>query len=51
MPQPYILVLYYSRTGAVAKLAQCIARGVGFVDGVEARIRTVPPVSTMVQVI
>jgi NAD(P)H dehydrogenase (quinone) len=45
MTNPYILILYYSRTGAVAKLAQQIARGVGFVDGMEARLRTVPPVS------
>lgn len=42
---PYILILYYSRTGAVAKLAQYIARGVESVPGIEARIRTVPPVS------
>lgn len=45
MDKPYILVLYYSRTGAVARLAQQIARGVGFIDGIEARLRTVPPVS------
>ena len=45
MSKPYILVLYYSRTGAVAKLAQHIARGVEFIDGMEARLRTVPPVS------
>ncbi len=42
---PYILVLYYSRTGSVAKLAQFIARGIESVAGIEARIRTVPPVS------
>lgn len=46
MAEPYILVLYYSRTGAVAQLAQYIARGVSSVDGIEARLRTVPPVST-----
>lgn len=46
MAKPYILVLYYSRTGAVAKLAQHIARGVEFIDGIEARLRTVSPVST-----
>ena len=45
MANPYILVLYYSRTGSVAKLAQHIARGVEFIDGMEARLRTVPPVS------
>lgn len=45
MSQPYILVLHYSRTGAVAKLAQHIARGIGAIGGMEARLRTVPPVS------
>lgn len=46
MSQPYLLILYYSRRGKVAELAQSIARGVGYVDGIEARLRTVPPVST-----
>ncbi len=46
MTLPYILVLYYSRTGAVAELAQNMARGVARVDGIEARMRTVSPVST-----
>ena len=46
MVKPYILVLFYSRTGSVAQLAQYIARGIERVDGLEARIRTVPPVST-----
>lgn len=46
MAKPYVLVLYYSRTGSVAKLAQFVARGVEFVDGMEAKLRTVPPVST-----
>lgn len=45
MTKPYVLVLYYSRTGAVAELAQLIARGIAYVEGIEARIRTVPPVS------
>ena len=45
MERPYILILYYSRSGAVAKLAQQIARGVAFMDGMDARLRTVPPVS------
>lgn len=45
MTNPYILVLYYSRTGSVAKLAQHIARGIERVPGIEARIRTVPAVS------
>lgn len=46
MSSPYILILYYSKTGSVAQLAQYIARGVAFVPGIEARIRTVPAVST-----
>lgn len=46
MSDPYILVLYYSRTGATVQLAQYIARGVERVIGIEARLRTVPPVST-----
>ena len=45
MAKPFVLVLYYSRTGAVKQLAQYIARGVEHVDGIEARVRTVPPVS------
>lgn len=45
MSDPYILVLYYSRTGATAQLAQYIARGIARVEGLEARLRTVPPVS------
>lgn len=40
-----ILVLYYSRHGAVKQLAQHIARGIESVEGMEARIRTVPSVS------
>lgn len=43
---PYVLVLFYSRTGSVAQLAQYIARGIGSVAGMDARLRTVPPVST-----
>lgn len=45
MSQAYILVLYYSRHGAVAEMARHLARGVALVDGMEARLRTVPPVS------
>lgn len=43
--QPYVLVLYYSHGGAVAAMAQQIARGVTQTGGVEARLRTVPAVS------
>ena len=44
-----ILVLYYSRGGSVARLARHIARGIGEVDGMAARLRTVPPVATATQ--
>ncbi len=40
-----ILVLYYSRFGSTAEMANLIARGVEEVPGVVAKIRTVPPVS------
>jgi NAD(P)H dehydrogenase (quinone) len=40
-----ILVLYYSRDGAIAQMANLLARGVGRVDGMSARLRTVPEVS------
>jgi NAD(P)H dehydrogenase (quinone) len=40
-----ILILYYSRYGSVQQMAQYIARGIESVPGMEAKIRTVPPVS------
>jgi len=46
-----ILVLYYSRDGSVARLAQLIARGVAEVAGVEARVRTVPNVSSVCEAV
>ena len=45
-----ILILYYSRTGAVAALARQIARGVEEVDGMQARLRSVPPVAPITEV-
>jgi NAD(P)H dehydrogenase (quinone) len=42
-----VLVVYYSRNGSTAKMAQHIARGVASVAGAEAMLRTVPPVSTV----
>lgn len=42
---PYVLVLYYSRYGATAAMANIIARGVESVEGMNAKIRTVPTVS------
>jgi NAD(P)H dehydrogenase (quinone) len=41
-----ILVLYYSLHGSTARLAEQIARGINSVDGCNARLRTVPGVST-----
>ncbi len=42
---PSILVLYYSRYGSVKQMAQYIARGIESVPDMEAKVRTVPPVS------
>ena len=42
-----ILVLYYSRHGAVRELARAVARGIEEVPGAVARLRTVPEVSTL----
>ena len=44
-----VLVLYYSRGGSVARLAKQIARGIGEVAGVSARLRSVPPVAAVTQ--
>ncbi|MFO1422339.1 MAG: NAD(P)H:quinone oxidoreductase [Candidatus Competibacteraceae bacterium] len=46
-----ILVLYYSRTGGTAEMARQIARGVGEIEGMVARLRTVPPVSTVCEAV
>lgn len=46
---PDILVLYYSRGGSVARLARHIARGIGEVAGMVARIRSVPPVAPITE--
>jgi NAD(P)H dehydrogenase (quinone) len=40
-----ILVLYYSPGGTTAEMANIIARGVEEIDGMQARVRTVPAVS------
>ena len=42
-----ILVLYYSHRGSVRALAERIARGIESVPGMQARLRTVPRVSTV----
>lgn len=45
-----LLVLYYSRHGATRKLAECIAQGIESVPGCEARLRTVPQISTVTEI-
>lgn len=45
-----ILILFYSRSGSVASMAKLIARGVEEIDGVTARIRTVPSVSPVCEI-
>jgi NAD(P)H dehydrogenase (quinone) len=42
-----VLVLYYSRHGATRELAEYIAQGINSVAGCEARLRTVPAVSSV----
>ncbi|HEY5800749.1 MAG TPA: NAD(P)H-dependent oxidoreductase, partial [Burkholderiaceae bacterium] len=46
-----ILVLYYSRHGATRKLADLIAQGIDSVPGCEARVRTVPAVSSVAEAV
>jgi NAD(P)H dehydrogenase (quinone) len=46
---PEVLVLYYSRNGATAELARHVCRGVESVAGVNARLRTVPAVTTVIE--
>ncbi|MCE2706237.1 MAG: NAD(P)H:quinone oxidoreductase [Proteobacteria bacterium] len=46
-----VLVLYYSSGGNTKSLANLIARGIQSVDGVKARIRTVPLVSPVCEAI
>ncbi|WP_332853617.1 NAD(P)H:quinone oxidoreductase [Duganella sp. S19_KUP01_CR8] len=48
-PNLIILVLFYSRHGATRKLAELIAQGVESVPGCDARLRTVPAVSTVTE--
>jgi NAD(P)H dehydrogenase (quinone) len=46
-----VLVLYYSRYGATAQMAQRIAHGIESVPGMQARLRTVPQVSAVSEAI
>lgn len=45
-----ILVLYYSRNGATEALAREVCRGVDSADGMSARLRTVPQVSSVTEI-
>ena len=47
--KPYVLILYYSRTQGTQNLALHMGRGVDKVAGIEPRIRTVPPVSSVTE--
>ncbi len=42
-----ILILYFSRSGTTAEMANHIARGVASVEGAEAVLRTVPDISAV----
>ncbi len=44
-----ILVLYYSRNGATEALAREVCKGVDSIDGMSARLRTVPAVSAVTE--
>jgi NAD(P)H dehydrogenase (quinone) len=46
-----VLVLYYSRHGNVAAMAHVVARGIESVQGMQARVRTVPRVSTVCEAV
>lgn len=46
-PDPYVLIIYYSRHGATAKMANQVARGVESCPNISAMVRTVPMVSTV----
>lgn len=48
-PNLIILVLFYSRHGATRKLAELIAQGIESVPGCDARLRTVPGVSSVAE--
>lgn len=46
----YILVLYYSRNGSTAKMADYVARGIED-EQFEAKVRTVPSISTVTEAV
>lgn len=44
-----VLVLFYSRKGSTAELARQVCRGIELVPGASARLRTVPPLTTVTE--
>ncbi|MES2538424.1 MAG: NAD(P)H:quinone oxidoreductase [Pseudomonadota bacterium] len=48
-PTLTILVLYYSRHGATRKMAELLAQGIESIAGCDARLRTVPAISTVAE--
>jgi NAD(P)H dehydrogenase (quinone) len=44
-----VLVIYYSATGSVRELSRAVARGIESVEGMRARVRTVPKVAPLVE--
>ncbi len=44
-----ILILFYSRHGGILEMANHIARGIEKIDGIYARLRTVPEVSPVTE--
>lgn len=46
-----VLVIYYSVSGGTAAMAQQIARGIEEIQGMHARIRTVPKISTICEAV
>lgn len=44
-----VLVLFYSRKGSTAALARQVCRGIELVPGASARLRTVPPLTTVTE--
>lgn len=49
MPQPYVLVLYYSKHGSVAEMAKHIARGAKQLGTLDVIIRQVPEIRDVTQ--
>ena len=45
---PEALILFYSRNGSIKEMAKIIARGINSVDGMQAKIRTVPNVTAVI---